>query len=89
MTQEKIIRTLVGRVIGDSRDKTRTVVVEWAKRHETYGKVMRSRTKYHIHDENNQCHTGDLVEIKQVRPVSKTKTWALVKIVEAAKNQLS
>lgn len=84
MTQENIQHTLVGRVIGDKRDKTRTVVIEFAKRHPMYGKVMRKTTKYHIHDPENMSHEGDLVEIKQVRPVSKTKTWELVRIVETA-----
>lgn len=84
MTQESKNRTLFGRVIGDKRDKSRTVVVEWARRHPIYGKVMKKTTKYHIHDPENKCHMGDLVEIKQVRPISKTKTWALVQVVEAA-----
>lgn len=88
MTQENLQRTLVGRVIGDKRDKTRTVVIEYARRHPMYGKVMRKTTKYHIHDPENQSHEGDLVEIKQVRPVSKTKTWALVRIVDAAAQDL-
>lgn len=88
MTQENLQRTLVGRVIGDKRDKTRTVVIEYARRHPMYGKVMRKTTKYHIHDPENQSHEGDLVEIKQVRPVSKTKAWALVRIVDAAAQDL-
>lgn len=85
MSEEKKIRTLFGRVVSDKRNKSRTVVVEWAKRHEIYEKVMRKTTKYHIHDENNESHAGDIVEIKQIKPVSKTKAWALVKVVEAAK----
>lgn len=84
MTKENIKHTLVGRVTSDMRDKTRTVVIEWARRHPMYGKVMRKTTKYHIHDPENTSHVGDLVEIKEVRPVSKTKTWALVKVLETA-----
>ncbi len=79
-----ISRTLVGRVTSDKRQATRTVVVEWSKRHDTYGKVMRGQTKLHVHDPKHESNLGDLVEIIQVRPISKTKTWQLVKVVEKA-----
>lgn len=79
-----LARTLVGHVTGDSRDKTRTVEVDWSKKHPQYGKVMRGKTRYHIHDEENTCKLGDKVRIKEGRPISKTKTWHLVEVVEKA-----
>ncbi len=84
MTTDSVSRTLTGRVTSDKRQATRTVEVEWSKRHETYGKVMKGRTKLHVHDPAHESKTGDLVEIKEVRPISKTKTWQLVKVVEKA-----
>ena len=83
-TKESIVRTLMGRVTSDKRQATRTVEVEWSKRHETYGKVMKGKTKFHVHDPEHDSKLGDLVEIKQVRPISKTKTWQLVKVIERA-----
>jgi small subunit ribosomal protein S17 len=59
-------------------------VVEWAKRHPRYGKVERKESKCHVHDPNNLSKLGDLVEIKQIRPISKTKTWQLVQVIEQA-----
>lgn len=79
---EKVTRTLTGRVTSDKRQATRTVEVNWSRRHETYGKVMKGRTVLHIHDPKNESKLGDLVEIKQVRPISKTKNWQLVQILE-------
>ncbi len=79
-----VTRTLVGRVTGDGRNKTCTVEVDWSKKHPQYGKVMRGKTRYHIHDEANTCKIGDRVRIKEGRPVSKTKTWYLVEVVEQA-----
>ena len=79
---EKVARTLTGRVVSDKRQSTRKVEVKWSRRHDTYGKVIKGRTMLHIHDPNNESRMGDLVEIKQVRPISKTKTWQLVQILE-------
>lgn len=79
---EKVARTLRGVVVSDKRQATRKVEVKWTRRHETYGKVIKGRTMLHIHDPDNQSKTGDLVEIKQVRPISKTKNWQLVQILE-------
>ena len=79
-----LVRTLVGRVTGNSRDKTCTVEVDWSKKHPQYGKVMRGKTRYHTHDEANTCQIGDRVRIKEGRPVSKSKTWYLVEVVERA-----
>jgi len=75
-------RRLVGRVVSDKMDKTRVIVVDVAKRHRLYDKVMRSTQKYYAHDEENASHTGDLVQIVESRPLSKMKRWALETIVE-------
>jgi small subunit ribosomal protein S17 len=83
MNADKKSRTLVGRVVGDKRDKTRSVDVAWARRHEKYGKVERCLSRFHIHDANNECKVGDIVEIKEGKPVSKTKNWYLVQVLSA------
>lgn len=83
-TVESTTRTLMGRVTSDKCSTTRTVEIQWSKRHPRYGKVMRERTRLHVHDPKNESKSGDLVEIKEVRPISKTKTWALVKVLEKA-----
>jgi small subunit ribosomal protein S17 len=80
--QAKTVRTLTGRVVSDKMDKSAVVVVERQVRHPLYGKYIRRSTKLHIHDENNECRQGDTVTIKQTRPVSRTKSWALVEVVE-------
>lgn len=82
-TNEKT-RTLVGRVTSDKREKTIAVRVEWSRRHPTYGKVLRKHTTCHVHDQDGQAKLGDLVEIKQIRPISKSKTWGLVRVLEQA-----
>ncbi|TVQ60542.1 MAG: 30S ribosomal protein S17 [Phycisphaerales bacterium] len=79
------IRTIkVGVVDSDKRDKTRKVVVSFSARHPKYGKYMRKRSVLHVHDENNESRNGDRVEIEPCRPISKTKRWRLVRIVERA-----
>lgn len=78
-------RTLSGRVVSDKMDKTVTVLVERMVKHPTYGKIMRRSKKFHAHDETNQCRTGDLVEIKATRPLSKTKFWAVSQVLEQAR----
>jgi len=80
----ELTRTKVGIVTSDVRQKTRTVTVEFQVKHPKYGKYLRRRTKYHVHDENNTSKKGDRVEIANVRPISKTKSWRLVKVIEAA-----
>jgi len=80
--QAKLERTLTGRVVSDKMDKSAVVMVERKVRHPLYGKYIRRSTKLHIHDENNECRHGDTVTIKQTRPVSKTKSWALLEVVE-------
>lgn len=84
MSENKVVRTLVGRVTSDKMDKTVTVLVERRVRHPLYGKIVVRSAKYHAHDEANECHTGDLVEISESRPISKTKAWRVVRLVEKA-----
>jgi small subunit ribosomal protein S17 len=78
-------RTLQGRVTSAKMDKSFTVALERKVKHPIYGKYVKRTTKLHVHDENNECALGDLVEIKECRPLSKTKSWTLVKIVEKAR----
>jgi small subunit ribosomal protein S17 len=73
---------LIGTVEGDRRDKTRKVVIGYSARHPKYGKYVRRRTVLHVHDEANESRTGDRVEIAECRPISKTKSWMLVRVVE-------
>ncbi|MFQ5995376.1 MAG: 30S ribosomal protein S17 [Acidiferrobacterales bacterium] len=80
----KVTRSLTGRVVGNKMEKTITVVVERKVRHPLYQKYIRRRTKLHAHDENNECGQGDLVVIEECRPLSKSKSWRLVKVVEKA-----
>ncbi len=77
-------RVVTGRVVSSKMDKTITVRVERLVKHPLYGKFIRRSTKLHAHDENNECREGDIVSIEQCRPLSKTKTWRLVKVVERA-----
>ena len=85
MSETTLTRTLVGRVSSNKMDKTVTVVVERKMKHPLYGKFIVKSTKYHAHDETNQYTEGDLVEIEETRPVSKTKSWAVTKLIEAAR----
>jgi small subunit ribosomal protein S17 len=77
-------RTLQGRVVSDKMDKSVTVLVERRVKHPLYGKFVRKSTKVHAHDENNECHVGDVVVVEQCRPLSKTKTWRFVRLIERA-----
>ncbi len=83
-TEQKTQRTLQGRVISDKMDKSATVLIERKVPHPIYGKYVRRSTKLHVHDENNDCKMGDTVTIEQCRPISKTKSWRLVSVVERA-----
>ena len=86
MSQEnKGQRVVVGRVVSNKMNKSITVLVERKVPHPKYGKYVKHSTKLHAHDETNSCGEGDLVAIKEVRPLSKTKNWDLVEIVEKAK----
>ena len=82
--QMKATRSITGRVISNKMDKTITVLIERRLPHPLYRKYVRSSSKLHAHDENNECKEGDMVVIEQSRPLSKTKAWRLVKIVERA-----
>jgi small subunit ribosomal protein S17 len=82
---EKNTRTLIGRVVSDKRSKTVTVLVERRAKHELYGKIVARSRKYHAHDEEGQYKMGDLVEIAETRPISKTKAWAVTKLIEKAR----
>ena len=80
----KSTRVITGVVVSDKMHKSITVLVERRVQHPIYGKIIRRSTKLHAHDENNDCAIGDLVTIRECRPISKTKTWVLTGIVERA-----
>ena len=75
-------RALTGKVVSNSRDKTISVMVERRERHPIYKKYIKRSTKVHAHDENNECGLGDVVRVRESKPFSKTKSWALLEIVE-------
>ena len=86
MTEKQSIqRVLQGQVVSNKGNKSITVTVVRYERHPVYGKYIKRTLKCHAHDENNECHIGDTVRIAQSRPISKTKTWHLIEIVERAK----
>ena len=78
-------RTLNGRVVSDKMQKTVTVLVERRMKHPLYGKYVTLSKKYHAHDENGEYHEGDLVEIEECRPLSKTKAWRVTKLLEKSR----
>ena len=80
----KNTRTLVGKVVSDKRSKTITVQIERRTKHELYGKIVARSSKYHAHDENNEYKMGDVVEISETRPISKTKAWVVTRLVQKA-----
>jgi small subunit ribosomal protein S17 len=84
MAKRATRKVRVGRVVSDAMDKTVVVAVETMVRHPLYGKTIRRTMKLYAHDEENQCHTGDLVKVMETRPLSKTKRWRLVEVVEKA-----
>ncbi|MFW9610918.1 MAG: 30S ribosomal protein S17 [Fluviibacter sp.] len=77
-------RTLVGRVVSDKMQETATVLVERRVKHPMYGKVITRSKKYHAHNANNDAKMGDLVQIVECRPMSRTKTWQIAKLLERA-----
>ncbi len=81
----KVVRTFVGKVVSDKRSKTVTVLVERRVMHELYGKIVARSSKYHAHDEKGEYKMGDVVEITESRPISKTKSWVVTRLVEKAK----
>src|ERR1700712_2883809 len=78
-------RTLVGRVTSNKMNKTVTVIIERRVKHPLYGKYMVRSKKYHAHDEANQYNEGDMVEIAETKPISRTKAWTVTRLVEAAR----
>ena len=75
----------VGTVVSDAMDKTIVVAVESKVRHPLYRKTIKSTSKIYAHDEENQCHTGDIVRVMETRPISRTKRWRMVSVIEKAK----
>ncbi len=73
----------IGVVESDKRDKTRKVAINYSVRHPKYGKYIRRRTVLHVHDENNTSRKGDRVEVAECRPISKTKSWVLLRVMES------
>jgi small subunit ribosomal protein S17 len=84
MSEATTNRTFQGQVVSDKMDKTVTVRIERRVKHPIYGKYIRRSTKVHAHDEANECSIGDKVLIEQCRPLSKTKAWRLVKVIDKA-----
>lgn len=82
--EKKNTRTLVGRVVSDKMDKTVTVLIENRTKHPLYGKIIVRSRKYHAHDEANSAKEGDVVEIQEGRPISKTKAWTVTRVVQQA-----
>ena len=85
MTEERTLRKVrVGMVVSDKMDKTVVVAIEDNVKHPVYGKIIKRTLKVHAHDESNECGVGDKVRIMETRPLSKTKRWRLVEIIEKA-----
>lgn len=86
MTQAKtsLKRTLIGKVVSDKRDKTVTVLIERRVKHDLYGKIVGKSSKYHAHDEKDEFQLGDIIEITESRPISKTKNWIATRLVQKA-----
>ena len=84
MSETTSKRTLIGRVVSDKMDKTVTVLVERRVQHPMYDKIIVRSTKYHAHNDSNSAKSGDLVEIQESRPISKTKAWIVTKLLQKA-----
>ena len=84
MSEETLARTASGTVVSNKMDKTITVLVERRIKHPLYGKYIKRSKKVHAHDPENQCQEGDLVTIEETRPISKSKSWKLLKVEESA-----
>ena len=85
MEERNLRKTRTGKVVSDKMDKTITVAVEDHVKHPLYGKIVKRTYKLKAHDENNDAHVGDKVEVMETRPISKDKRWRLVSVVEKAK----
>ena len=81
---KKRTRTLTGKVVSNKMDKSITVLVERRVKHPVYGKYMTKSSKVHAHDEKNECNVGDVVSLSESKPISKTKAWQLLSILENA-----
>lgn len=84
---ESLKRKFIGRIVSDKMQKTVTVLIERKVQHALYGKYIAQSKKYHAHNENFEIKMGDLVEIVEGRPISKTKSWSVSRIVEAARSE--
>lgn len=82
--RKTLVQTFVGRVVSDKMNKTVTVLVERRVKHALYGKIVMQSRKFHAHDENNECKSGDVVEISECRPISKTKAWVVTRLIQKA-----
>ena len=85
MEEKSLRKERIGVVVSDKMDKTIVVAAKYKERHPIYGKFGTKTKKYHAHDEKNDCHPGDTVRIQETRPLSKTKRWRVVEIIERAK----
>ena len=85
MAEAKTRRTLTGRVVSDKMQKTVTVLIERRVTHPLYGKVVTRSKRYHAHDENGEFHEGDLVTIEECRPISRSKAWRVVRLLEKSR----
>ena len=85
MTERNLRKTRVGIVVSNKMDKTIVVAIQDNVKHAVYNKIIKRTTKIHAHDEKNECNVGDKVEVMETRPLSKTKRWRLVQIIEKAK----
>ena len=85
MTERGRRKIRTGVVVSDAMDKTVVVKVEQTQRHPLYGKIYRRNAKLHAHDEENQAHAGDTVRVMETRPISKTKRWRVIEVVERAR----
>ena len=82
--KQSLKRTLIGKVVSDKRSKTVTVLIERRVKHELYGKIVAKTSKYHAHDEKGEYKLGDVIEITESKPISKTKNWVATRLVEKA-----
>ena len=85
MEEKSLRKERIGVVVSDKMEKTIVVAAKYKERHPIYGKFVTKTKKYHAHDEKNDCHPGDTVRIQETRPLSKTKRWRVVEIIERAK----
>ncbi len=83
-SKQNSARTAIGRVVSNKMDKTVTILIERRVKHPMYGKYITRSSKLHAHDENNECGIGDMVTVEETRPISKSKSWKLLRIEESA-----